>query len=568
MISNHKINKQISYQIKLMNFKQQIITKLKNITKLKEIPLEVPPDPLMGDYAFPCFILCRKLKKSPAEIAKELVDRFKTGKFIEKVTANGPYLNFFINKEYFIQEALNNSFEIKPYKKIKKRIMVEYCAPNTNKPLHLGHLRNMFIGNSVSLLLKFTGCDIIQANLVNDRGIHICQSMLAYKKYGNNKKPNKKTDHFVGDFYVMFQNKKNEELEKESYELLKKYEKGDKETLSLWKKMNDWALKGFEETYTKLNIKFDKVYYESEYYKKAKELILKYYKKGIFRKDNDGNIIAPTEPYRVVLRDDGTSVYITQDIYLAHQKFRDYKLDKSIYVVASEQNLHFKQLFEILKLMKYKWHDKLYHLSYGLVNLPEGRMKSREGKVVDADDIIEEMTSLAEKEIKKRHKLSEKELKERSKAIGIAALKFYMLKNDPAKEIVYNPEESISFEGETGPYLQYTYARICSILRKYGKKVKKANTTSLKNREDFEIAKLLAEFNNVVEESTQNYKPSLLCRYLLDLSQKFNNYYRYYPIMREKEEELREARLMLAYCVKEILKTGLSLLGKEAIEEM
>jgi len=546
-----------------MNFKKEIIRQLEK-HGASNVRLEVPP-PGLGDFAFPCFVLSKHFKRNPTEIATDLAKKIKLS-FLEKIDTKGPYLNFFIKKTALIEYAL--ATPIKKFKKTKRQIMIEYCAPNTNKPLHLGHLRNIFLGYSVSLLLQYVGYKVIQTNLINDRGIHISQSMLAYQKWGKNKKPNKKSDHFVGDYYVMFQQHKNEELSKEAYALLQKYEQGDKKTLALWKKMNRWALDGFNQTFNDLGITFNKVYYESKYFRKAKDLVLEYYKKDVFKMDKAGNMIAEFDqmPYRVVLRDDGTSVYVTQDIYLAYQKFKDYKLEKSLYVVATEQNLHFQQLFEILKQMGMK-KEKLHHLSYGLVHLPSGRMKSREGQVIDADDIISEISLLAAYEIEKRHKLPKKERTKRSKAIGLAALKYYMLKFDPIRDITYNPKESIAFEGETGPYIQYTHARIASIFRKYKKRVGKVKVDVLKNKDDADLATILNAFQATILKAAQDYKPSLLCNYLTQLCQAFNNYYAHFPILKA-DEDLRKARLYLAKKVQETIAVGLKLLGIEALDKM
>jgi len=548
-----------------MDFREAIIHELQK-RGAHDVHLDIPP-PGMGDFAFPCFSLSRNFKKNPAEIAAHLAREIRLP-FIERIEAKGPYLNFFIRKEAVVQRAVAQS--VRPAKRNGRVLMVEYCAPNTNKPLHLGHLRNICIGRAVSNLLKHQGYKVIQANLVNDRGIHICQSMLAYQKWGKGRKPNQKPDHFVGEFYVMYQQKKDEALEKEAYNLLQKYEQGDKKTIALWKRMNRWALDGFSQTFSEFGVRFDRTYYESAYYRQAKERVLQYYKKGVFKMDAAGNIIVELEkfqlPYRVLLRDDGTSVYITQDIELAFRKFSDYPLEKSIYVVASEQNLHFQQLFAVLGMMGMD-REKLHHLSYGLVNLPEGRMKSREGKVVDADDIIAELETLAGEEIRKRHQLPDKELAERSKAIGLAALTFYMLRFDHLRDITYNPAESIAFEGETGPYIQYTHARICSILRKQGKRSKMPRKLAGVSPDEAGIALLLLNFPGVVEKASQEYKPALLCTYLLQLCQAFNSYYVHFPILKA-EQPVRETRLALARQVKETVAAGLSLLGIAALEEM
>jgi len=490
----------------------------------------------------------------------------------------GPYLNFFVNNTFFVEETLTKiSKEKKDYGKGqgKSNIVIEFCGPNTNKPLHLGHVRNMALGDSVKKIISAQGHKVHPVNIINDRGIHICQSMLAYQKWGKDKQPDKKGDHFVGDYYVLFSKKakENEELKKESQELLFKWEQGDKETIKLWKTMNSWVLNGFKETYRRFGIKFDKEYSESAYYNEGKEIALEGLKKKVFEKDENGAIIAPLEKYKlpnkVILRADGTSIYITQDMYLADLRYKDFKYDKLIYVVASEQNNHFQQLFKVLELLKKSYAKNLFHLSYGLVNLPSGRMKSREGTVVDADDIMDEVSSLAKKEIKKRHKtLAEKEVESRAEMISLGAIKFFMLKTDASRDMVFNPEDSLSFEGETGPYVQYTHARSCSILRKAkGKISSKVNFESISLAEELAVVKLLYEFPEVLAKAAEMYKPHQIAQYLISLSQAFNEFYHKCPVISELEHQMH-SRLLLVDCVRQVLENGLELLGIKAPEEM
>ena len=562
-----------------MDFKEELIKLLKKETKLEDIRLEVPPDPALGDYAFPCFALAKTMKKAPAEIAKDLAKKLRLD-FIEKIEIKGPYLNFFLKKELFAEKVIKKILKEKEdYGKgsEKKKIIIEFPSPNTNKPLHLGHVRNMAIGQSVTSLLNFAGNKVIITNLNNDRGIHICKSMLAYKKFGKNKAPDKKSDHFVGDFYVMFNKEaeKDKDLEKEALEMLNKWEQHDKETIALWKKMNTWAVDGFIATYKRFNLKFDKIYNESEIYDKGKAVVMAGLKKGVFFKDEDGAVaidLGKELGKKVLLRADGTSIYITQDLYLAEEKFKAFNPDKSVYVVGSEQNYHFKVLFKVLELLGFKEAKHCYHLSYGMVNLPEGRMKSREGTVVDADDILDEMQALAEKELKKRYEsLKEKEIKERAEKIAMAAIRFFLLKIDSSQEMVFNPEQSISFEGDTGPYLQYTYARIASIFEKYGKKLAekdfKADFSLLKDEKEAELIKLLELFKDKASVAAEQYKPHLIANYLLELAHAFNEFYHKCPILQEKEE-LKMARLVLAYCVQQVLKSGLKLLEIDVLERM
>lgn len=561
-------------------FGQEIKKELKKAGVTQEITLEQPPSPEMGDYAFPCFTLAKEMKKSPNDIAQELAKKVSLNRHIKKVDVKGPYLNFFVNKVELASGILGQIAEKgddfgKPEKQQKKEVMVEFCSPNTNKPLHLGHLRNIFLGESVSRMLNFAGNSVIRANLVNDRGIHICKSMYAYKKWGKEKKPDKKTDHFVGDFYVLYSKKEaeSEKYKAECQEMLKKWEDGDAETVKLWKEMNKWAMDGFSETYRQLGIKFDKQYHESEIWTYGKNIVMEGLKKGVLRKNDEGAVYAELEkhglPNKILLRSDGTSIYMTTDLYLASLKFEEFpKLSKSIYVVGNEQDLHFRQLIKIAELMKYSFAKKMFHLSYGMVNLPEGRMKSREGKVVDADDIIEEMRNLAMDEIMKRHKdISKEEAKKRADGIGLGALRFFMLKSDPARDMVYNPEESISFEGETGPYVQYAHARCCSILRKTPEKPSEWDAGLLKHPKEANLVSLLGKFPEAASQAGESMKPSLISHYLISLAQAFNEFYTECPVIQD-DRELMKARLALVSSARQTIKNGLSLLGIEAPQEM
>ncbi|MFH0876413.1 MAG: arginine--tRNA ligase [archaeon] len=541
--------------------------------------IEVPPNPSMGDFAFPCFSLAKELRKSPAAIASELATQIKPNKIIAQVKAIGPYLNFFVNKESLAKSTLKKVFAQKEnYGKGTKKnytVMIESPGPNTNKPLHLGHVRNMVLGNALINMFDFTGNKTVRVDIVNDRGIHICKSMLAYQKFGHNKNPDKKSDHFVGDFYVRYAKEleNHPEFEEEIKVMLKNWEDGEPKTRTLLKKMNDWAVSGFKETYERYGVKMDKAYHESDHYMKGKELALEGLKKGIFEKDDKGNIIVDLEKEglgkKVVLRADGTSIYITQDLVLAKLRLLDYSMNKLIYVVGNEQIHHFQSLFKIFELFEFPFAKDCFHLAYGMINLPEGKMKSRVGKVVDADDLADEMHSIAKEEIKKRFPdLSENELVARAEQIGLSAIKFFILKYDPMKDFTYDPKESISFEGETGPYVQYTHARICSIIRKYGKAVSDdVDYSLLIEKEEHELIKMLTDYSAVMEKSALEYKPSIICRYLLDLSQNFNNYYHAHKVIQENVE-LEKARILLVYSVKEVLKSGLAVLGIDSPDEM
>jgi len=546
-----------------------------------EVLIEIPPTEIDYTYAFPCFSLAKVEKKSPKVIAKELKKQIKLPDFLEDIEANGPYLNIKVKSQYILKEIfeLNEDYGRLRLKlgiadEKKKRVVIEYPSPNTNKPLHFGHVRNMLLGKSLSNLLEYKGHTIFQVNLYNNRGIHICKSMLAYKKWGNNKKPDKKSDHFVGDYYVKYGEKlkQDKELEKEAYELLRLWEAGDKATVALWNKMNKWAIDGFNQTYDKLGISFEKEYFESDLYLKGKEIIFDALNKGIFEKVENGAIIARLkEKYnledKILVRSDGTSIYITQDIYLAYRKKADFNYDKSIYVVGDEQIQHFKWLFAILDMLGFK--EDNYHLSYGMINLPSGKMKSREGTIVDADDIIEEVENLAFQEVENRYpNIPSAEKKKRSEIIGQAALKFYILKYNPIKGFVFNPKESISFEGETGPYIQYCYARIASIIKKSELEVStNLNWDLLRHEKEKFLIKQLVYFPETIDLSEKTYNIHLIAQYLLTLCQLFNSFYSSCQVISE-DKELERARLLLIKCVQIVIKIGLNMLGIETLEQM
>jgi arginyl-tRNA synthetase len=565
-----------------MNFELEIKNLLKKETGLDNIILETPPNSELGDFAFPCFQLTKKLKKKPNEISQELFKKINKPKFISEIKAAGPYLNFFINKLIIAESVIKEIQRDKEnYGKLTddEKILVESPGPNTNKPLHLGHLRNILLGQSITNILEFTGKDVDIVNVVNDRGIHICKSMLAYQKFGNSltpKKAKKKSDHFVGDYYVKYAQelKKHPELEKENRELLNKWEKRDPEVMKLWKRMNKWAMQGFKETYKKLNFKIKKEYFESKTYRGGKNIILKGLKDGIFQKDKDNSIIIDLTnkklDKKVLLRPDGTALYITQDINMARLRYKDFKFDKMIYVVGNEQQYHFKVLFEVFKALKFNFAKKCYHFSYGMIALPEGKMKSREGTVIDADDLIEEAIKLAKAETKKRDKgLGEKKIKKRATKIALAAVKFSILKHDPLKNFIFDLKKSLEFEGDTGPYVLYSYVRIKSILKKYGKRVNsKIDFSLLDTKLDREVLNLLKDYKKVVINSARDYKPSLITNYLLELASTFNKYYNENSILNADKPEIVKARLLLINSISLVLKSGLNLLEIDTVEKM
>ncbi|MBW3013195.1 arginine--tRNA ligase [Candidatus Woesearchaeota archaeon] len=567
-----------------MAFKKHVVELLDKFTDLSkeeiEKLLEIPPDTSLGDYAFPCFALARILKKSPQEIAQKLVGEIPVKDPIEKITFVGPYVNFFVNKSSFAKQILTQPLVLPNLKMmgLPESVMIEYPSPNTNKPLHFGHVRNMSIGCSISKIYKYLGAKVIQADLVNDRGIHICKSMLAYKKFGENKEPDKKSDHFVGDFYVLYNKKLAEDpnLEKEAQEMLVKWEDGDIETIKLWKKMNKWALDGISKTYKLFGVNHDIVYYESEIYKEGKEIVEDGFERGIFKKDETGATVCPLSQFpgmkdKVLLRSDGTSIYIVQDIFLAKKKFDDFNMQKSVYVVGNEQIYHFQVLFKILEMLEFPFAKDCFHLAHGMVFLPEGRMKSREGTTADADDILDDMYLMSRAEVVKRHKdLEEGEIKKRATQIALGAIKFFLLRTDPKKDMIFNPKESLSFEGETGPYVQYAHARICSILGRLDTEKLATNVdfSVLQDKSEIELIQLLSQFNQMAGEAALGYKPSIVCRYLLDLSQKFNEFYHKCPVLQAESEQLKNARLLLVNKIKEVIKEGLQLLGIDAPEAM
>lgn len=539
--------------------------------------IEKPKNYSNGDYAFPCFALAKILKMPPHEIAIEVRKNLGTAPSeFSSVETEGAYLNFFLNRK-------NLAFEL--IKKIKReksrfgkndvgkteRTMIEFPSPNTNKPLHLGHLRNMAVGESLSRISEFCSEKIVRANLNNDRGVHICKSMLAYEKWGKNKKPSKekKSDHLVGDFYVMYSKKQKEksELENEAHALLGKWEAGDKKTIELWKKMNKWALDGFEKTYKKFGIKHDKEYFESLIYKKGKEIISDGAERGIFERNDDGSVKFDLKSEglgeKYLLRADGTSIYITQDIYLAYLKQKQFDLTKSYYVVGNEQEYHFDVLFRILKKLGIPTMT-LKHVSYGMVNLPEGKMKSREGTVVDADDLIAKVEDLVGKEITKREKVSAGVLKKRSEVIALSAIKYFLLKNDIKKNMMFNPKESISFEGNTGPYLLYSYARANSILRK-AKEIPAIELPQNLDEKETELILKINEFPNEVFNAYRNLNPAVVANYAYTLAQMFNEFYSAFPVLKSDNEVFR---VNLVEVFRQTLKNALGLLGIDVLEKM
>ncbi len=482
-----------------------------------------------------------------------------------------------------------------------KNIMVEFSSPNTNKPLHLGHIRNNLLGDSVSRLLKASGNNVIKTTLVNDRGVHICKSMLAWLKVGNGATPEStgiKGDHLVGDMYVAFNDIYKKEVEeliaggmdeetakkeapclKEAHEMLQKWEAGDKEVRDLWARMNGWVLKGFDESYKALGITFDKVYYESQTYLLGKELVQKGLDMGVFVKDPDGSVwcdlTADGLDRKLLIRSDGTSVYITQDLGTAERRFAEYHLDSHVYVVGNEQNYHFQVLKLILKKLGFEWSDNIFHLSYGMVELPEGKMKSREGTVVDADDLIQKMYEESRATSDESGKLADMSEEDKAKLyhmIGLGALKYFIIKVDPKKTMLFNPKESIDFNGNTGPFIQYTHARIRSILRKAAEKGIEYSASPMPKVElsakEIRLIKLLNTFPAKIAEGAQAYSPAVIANYAYDLAKEFNQYYHDTPILKEENEDVLKMRLVLIDTLSAVLRKAMGILGIELPERM
>ena len=489
-------------------------------------------------------------------------------------------------------------------------VMIEYSSPNTNKPLHLGHVRNNLLGWSLAKIMEANGNKVVKTNIVNDRGIHICKSMLAWLKYGNGETPEtsgKKGDHLIGAYYVAFDKHYREEVKqltaqyvaeglgeeeaekkakeeapliKEAHEMLVKWEQNDPEVRALWKKMNDWVYAGFDETYKALGVGFDKIYYESETYLKGKAKVEEGLAKGLFERHEDNSVWADLTgeglDKKLLLRSDGTSVYMTQDIGTAEMRFKDFPIDKRIYVVGNEQNYHFQVLSILLDRLGFKWGKELVHFSYGMVELPNGKMKSREGTVVDADDLVETMIADAKQtseELGKFNDMTDEERNEIARIVGMGALKYFILKVDARKNMLFNPEESIDFNGNTGPFIQYTHARIRSILRKAAETqenidLANVNTDGLLSQKEIDLIQKLNEYGAVVEQAGKDYSPSGIANYCYELTKEFNQFYHDYSILKEEDANKKSVRLVLAKNVAKVIKNGMALLGIEVPERM
>ena len=594
-----------------MNIESQIITSAQEaVSSLygqqvpeKMVQLQKTRSEFEGNLTLVVFPFLKISKKNPEQTAQEIgqyladhceaVAGFNVVKgFLNLVIAPAAWLALLndinANEHYGERQANENS----------PLVMIEYSSPNTNKPLHLGHVRNNLLGWSLAQIMQANGNRVVKTNIVNDRGIHICKSMLAWLKYGNGETPEtsgKKGDHLIGDYYVAFDKHYREEVKqlvesgmdeeqakqeapliKEAHEMLVKWENNDPEVRALWQKMNNWVYAGFDETYKKMGVSFDKIYYESQTYLKGKAKVEEGLAKGLFERHADNSVWADLTneglDQKLLLRSDGTSVYMTQDIGTAEMRFQDYPIDKMIYVVGNEQNYHFQVLSILLDRLGFKWGKELVHFSYGMVELPNGKMKSREGTVVDADDLMALMVSDAKKtseELGKFDDMSEDERNEIARIVGMGALKYFILKVDARKNMLFNPEESIDFNGNTGPFIQYTYARIRSILRKAGEQgASEAPLTAVLSDKETELIQKMSEYGAAVEQAGKDYSPSGIANYCYELTKVFNQFYHDYSILNEADEQKKLVRLVIARNVAKVIRNGMALLGIEVPERM
>jgi arginyl-tRNA synthetase len=549
---------------------------------LTEADIVPTPNPALGDLAVPMFKLAKAAGKAPGAIAEELREKIQLPISIAGAEVAGPYFNVRLDKIQFAKETLSAIAKQKSSygdrKKTKEKVMVEFVAPNINKPLHLGHLRNAVLGESLCRLLEARGDKVIRANLLSDRGIGVTRAMLAYERWGGTETPvsrGVKSDRFVGDFYVMYEQKHKADLSLDEAvnEMLRKWEAGDRGARSLWRTITNWVIAGQNATLKTLGVKFDKVYRESALYEEGKKMALAACEKSLLAKDDKGNIVAriPGKPDKVVLRADGTAVYITTDLALTRKKMEENRLSRCLWVVGAEQDLHLEQLFGIMRLLGYGWADRLEHVSYGHVALPEGRMKSREGTVVEIDELIEHLSKLAEAEVRERHDfLSESEIERRAEEIALGAIKFYLLSVSPESGMTFNPKESLSFTGKTGPYLQYTNARTLSVLRKAadGKSgAGRTDVSKLTEPAEWKLILDLASFPDAVAAAAAERDPSVIARYGYELSKAFAEFYEQVPVLKA-EASVRRARLSLLRAVQTVLAKSLYLLGIPAPKEM
>lgn len=568
--------------------------------------METPPKPELGDLSFPMFPFAKVLKMPPPAIATKLTPILARAGL--DASAMGPYINIRYDRAAYTFRTMANLRQASPpaspptelpvsrlpaisYGSNKslagEKIVIEFSSPNTNKPMHLGHLRNNALGESLSRILRANAAEVRKVNLINDRGIHICKSMLAYKEKGEGRSPadeGLKPDHFVGKYYVIYNDlaRKDPDTEGRAQEMLRLWEAGDPPTLSLWKTMNAWAMEGLLASYERTGIHFDTIYYESNTYKLGKDYVLKGLREGLFYKDDGGAILIDLDDIaldkKVLLRGDGTSVYITQDIGTAIQRHKDWPFDRMFYVVANEQNYHFRVLFHVLGKLGLPWAGNLAHISYGMVNLPEGKMKSREGTIVDADNLLDELQNLALQGIQERGRdsgVSQPQPEKTAEALALAAVNYYLLQVSPTKDMIFNPGESLSFTGNTGPYLQYTGARISSIFRRHVgadnielPPLEDLDWALLSEEIEWELVKIIARFPDAVETAGREYDPSIIAVYLYNLGKTFSRFYHEHPVLNCPRKELRDIRLYLARAVREVLREGCYLINIPFLEKM
>lgn len=561
------------------------------------IEIDIPENENFGDYSTNIsFGIAKTLDKIPFQIATEIAhEALSENPQIEfedslysifgKIEPHAPgFINFTLCDKFLFHNTADINMGDKSYGSSDlgagKKIIVEYSQPNTNKPQHIGHARNNFIGSSLSKILSYCGYDVVKTNYVGDIGIHICKSMLMYIKHGNGRQPDKKSDHFVGDFYTMYEQEfeKNPGIEKEAQELLRRWESGDAEVRAVWEKMNSWVYEGWKKTYSEQKVEFDVWEYESEKINVGKEIAMLALEKGLAEKDGTGAIIARLEKYglpdKVLLRSDGTSVYSTKELQLAKESFEKYKFDKRLYVVDMRQSDYFKQLFKIIELLGFDWSDRLVHIAYGMVSLPQGKMSSRTGLVVNADDVLEDLISLEEEEIRNSIK-TPKIVRETAERVALAAFKYGMLKVDPKQDVVFNYEHVTKFEGNTGPYLLYTYARAGSVLEKAGFEIDGEKFRYESMPKEFSmhpreraLAAVLVHFQEYVLKSSKEYAPSQIANYTFEVAQKFNSFYGELSILDASSESLKKFRLFLSHATMIVLRQSLGLLGIEVVEKM
>lgn len=577
----------------------QSLYQINDVNQTNNIHLEVQQNKtgFEGDFTIVTFPLVKILKKSPDLIAVELGDALSTqSDFVESYKVVKGFLNLTIKNNFFLENfySVQENFELIEPK--NETVMVEYSSPNTNKPLHLGHIRNNLLGFSVAQILKEDGFDVIKTQIINDRGIHICKSMLAWQKSGKNETPestNLKGDKLVGNYYVAFDKEYKKEIAElvaqgseeetakkqapiilEAQKMLLDWEKGDETVRNLWAEMNTWVYTGFAETYKRLGVDFDQVQYESNTYLLGKDLIQQGLISGILYRKEDGSVWCDLSEegldQKLLLRGDGTSVYMTQDLGTAVQRFQENNIQKLIYTVGNEQDYHFEVLIKILRKLGYSWAENLYHLSYGMVELPEGKMKSREGTVVDADDLMQEMYETAKdkaQELGKLETLSEEDKEKSYETVGIGALKYFMLKVDPRKKMLFNPAESIDFSGNTGPFIQYTYARIQSLLNKATNSAEKVSAYEI-NASEKELVMNLSNFKAVISRAAETLSPALIANYIYEVVKSYNSFYQNNPILNQEDENAKNFRLELSELTGKTIKKGLLLLGIGTVDRM